>query len=98
MDRPADVGLATENLILEAGALGISVHAMAGFEVEKARQACAVPPGYDPVAMLAVGYAGDPESLAEPYRSREKAQRERKPLGEIAYRSRFGDPLPIPGR
>jgi nitroreductase len=89
-----DVGLATANVMLEAVALGLSVHAMAGFEVEKARQACAVPPGFDPVAMLAVGYPGDPETHPEPLRSREKAPRERRPLGEIAFRSRFGDPLP----
>ena len=43
-----DVGLAAENLMLQATALGLGCHQMAGFHVDKAREDLGVPDGYEP--------------------------------------------------
>jgi nitroreductase len=80
-----DVGLAMGNFILQATALGLFVHQMAGFSSEKARENLCVPAEYEPVAMVAVGYPGDSRQLPEELRAREGAPRTRKPLAEIVF-------------
>jgi nitroreductase len=81
-----DVGLATENLVLQALSEGVFVHQMAGFSEEKAREAFAIPEGYEPVAMIAMGYPGNPETLDEKLKGRELAERKRKPIEEFVFR------------
>lgn len=82
-----DVGLAAENLVLQAVALGLAAHQMAGYDEEKARELFNIPKDFTPMAMIAVGYPfrGDLASLPEDTRKRELAERTRKPLGEIAF-------------
>src|SRR5258707_15003654 len=77
-----DVGSATAQLTFEANARGLQVHQMAAFDAEKARQTFAIPADWEPVAAMAIGYPGNPESLPEKLRDRELAPRTRKPLGE----------------
>jgi nitroreductase len=86
-----DLGMAVENLVIQAGSMDLHVHQMGGFDMEKAREDCAIPEGYDPVAMIALGYRGDPADLSGPLAEREVAPRERKPLGEFVFSSRWGD-------
>lgn len=85
-----DVGLATQNLVIQATALGLYVHQMAGFDRTKARELFEIPEGYEPVAVLAVGHLDDPETLPENLRERERAARTRRPLDEIAFQGSFG--------
>lgn len=80
-----DVGLATENLILQATALGLVAHAMAGFDADKARETYSIPESYEPVAAIALGYQGSPEDLEGDLRERELEPRERKPLNNLVY-------------
>jgi nitroreductase len=89
-----DVGLATENLVLQATALGLATHAMAGFDAGRARQAFQIPDGFTPLAMIAVGHPGSPDDLEEGLRQRELAPRERRPLEEIAFSGGWERPLP----
>lgn len=84
-----DVGMASENLAIEATALGLAVHFMAGFDDQKARQVFGIPDGFMPMAMIAVGHPGDPETLPPKQKDRELAPRTRKPLAEIAFASRW---------
>jgi nitroreductase len=90
-----DVGAASAQLTAQAMSMGVFIHQMAGFDAQKARQVCRIPPDYDPVAMIAVGYLGDPESLGEPLRSRELAPRERRPVREFVFSSTFGEPAAL---
>lgn len=78
-----DLGLATAMLMVQATHLGLHTHGMAGFDHEKARAAFGIPAEYEVGAVIAVGYLGDPESLAEGMRERELEPRQRKPLEEI---------------
>jgi nitroreductase len=86
-----DVGLAAENLALQAVALGLQAHQMAGIEVEKIRERYAVPEGWEPVAGIAVGYPAEEFlHLPEKLQQRQRAARTRKPLTEFVFSARFG--------
>jgi nitroreductase len=89
-----DVGQATANLSLQATALGLAVHQMGGFDMERAREEFSIPEGYEPVAAIAVGYPGDPESLPEGLRARASAPRTRRELGEFVFTVRWGKTSP----
>jgi len=89
-----DVGLASENLVLEAVDAGLAAHQMAGFDVERSRAEFAIPEGFTPIAMIAIGYPyrGDLDRLPEKMRDRELASRARKPIDEIAFAGGWDKP------
>lgn len=80
-----DTGAAVANLLVQAVAEGLMVHQMAGYDVEKAREALHIPEHDALCAMIAVGYYGDPDSLPEKQRLREKNPRQRKPQSEFVF-------------
>ncbi len=92
-----DVGLATQNLVVQATALDLYVHIMAGFSGDTARQVLAIPEGVDPVTMMAIGYLGDPATLPEKAREQELAARARKPLPDFVFEGRWGNPAAFVG-
>jgi nitroreductase len=85
-----DVGAASAMLCIQATALGLAVHQMGGFDVDAARRTYAVPADCEPVAAIALGYAGDPASLPEKLRQRELAPRARLPLEEMVFAGTWG--------
>jgi nitroreductase len=87
-----DLGLANENLVIQAGSMGLAVHMMAGFHIDMAREVFDIPATHDPLAMMAIGYPGDPESLREELRAKDLAPRQRKPIREFVFRGKFGQP------
>lgn len=80
-----DVGMAMQNLAIQATELGVIVHQMAGFDPKKAKQVFHIPDGFEPVALVAVGYPGSKESLPEELRKMEDAPRVRRPIEEFAF-------------
>jgi nitroreductase len=92
-----DVGQAVAYLTLQATALGLYVHQMAGFEARKARQLLSIPQGYEPVVMMAVGYLRDPEPVAEPPRQHDRPRRARKPLDSLVFEGIWGEPWSLAG-
>ncbi|MBW3599013.1 MAG: nitroreductase family protein [Planctomycetes bacterium] len=86
-----DVGLAAGNFTVQATALGLAVHQMAGVELAKAKAAYQIPDTHDPYTGIALGYAGDP-ALAEEQKlgERDQSPRPRKPLSEIVFQGRWG--------
>lgn len=90
-----DTGAASALLTVEATAQGLSVHQMAGFDPLKAKQVFEIPDDCEPIAAMAIGYPGDPESLPGKLRDREIAPRTRKPLSEIVMSGRWGHTSPI---
>ena len=90
-----DVGMATGNLVLQATALGLVARQMAGFDVEKARTDLSIPSGYEPVAMIAVGYPGDPNLLPDRLKQHELNQRERDDLATMVFSVEWGTPSPL---
>jgi len=85
-----DSGQAVAYLTLQATSMGLSLRQMQGFDVDRARDACAVPQPFVPAVVMAIGYAGDPESLTvDSHRASEQKPRTRKPIDEIVYWGRW---------
>ncbi len=80
-----DLGLASATLTFEATARGLYVHQMIGIVPAKARQLYQIPEHVQPLTGLAIGYPADPSQLAETYRQRDLAQRDRKPLADFVF-------------
>jgi nitroreductase len=93
-----DTGAASALLSVEATAHGLAVHQMAGFDPEKARQIFGIPSGWEAIAVLAIGYPGEPDSLPQPLRDREVAPRTRKPLSEFVMAGDWGHTAPFASR
>jgi len=87
-----DSGAASENMCLQATALGLSIHQMGGFDAEKLRAEFQIPDEFVPMAMIALGFPGDPDSLDEKYRSSELGARERRPLSDNFFADAWGSP------
>ena len=87
-----DLGLAAGNLSLEATARGLFVHQMRGILPDRAREIYCVPPGFEVVTGLAIGYAARPEALEEPLRARDLSPRARRPLGQFVFSGEWGEP------
>jgi nitroreductase len=90
-----DVGLAVENLVLQAMALGLACHQTEGVDVKKARTEFSIPEGHDPVDIITLGYAGDARRLPEDLRVIEPATRSRKPLRDFVFSDRWGQAAPF---
>ena len=89
-----DTGAATAYLSLQATALGLHTHSMAGFDQNKARAAFDIPDSFHIGAVTALGYLGDVDDLPEGLLERELSPRDRKPLTEIVL-SDWGRPAEL---
>jgi len=89
-----DAGLALMSLLYRGADQGLLVHPMAGWKEAPLRAALGLPDDFAPMAVVSVGYAGDPAALDEQTRKRDEKSRVRKPLGEVACSPRWGEPFP----
>jgi len=80
-----DTGAAVAQMALEAGALGLQLHQMAGFDPAAARAAFAIPEGFDPISAIAIGAVGPAAALPEALAAREVAPRTRRPQAEFVF-------------
>ena len=86
-----DVGQAAANLCLQATAMGLFVHQMAGFEMDKARKTFAIPESHEPVAAIALGHPADPATLGGDVFEHTRKKRERKRLSAFVYARQWGE-------
>jgi nitroreductase len=86
-----DVGLAVQNMVVQATALGLFVHQMAGFSPEKVREIYGVPAGFEPVAAMAVGYGLAADELPEASREFDLGARSRKPVNSFVFEAHWGE-------
>lgn len=84
-----DSGMAVGNLLAQATSMGLMVHQMGGYDTEKARTVFNLPASWEPLAMMAIGYKGDPDQLAPEIRSREERLRERNEVSEFVFSSKM---------
>lgn len=89
-----DLGLAAGNLLVEATARGLLAHQMIGILPDRAREIYGIPDGWEAWTGIAIGYHGDPASLADTLRQRELTPRQRKPLSEFVFSGKWGNPAP----
>jgi len=86
-----DLGLAVMSFILQGRALGLYSHPMAGFDPDQARAAFTIPPLFEPMVVIAVGYLGAPDDLSEGLRLRELAPRTRQPVDDLVFEDTWGE-------
>lgn len=87
-----DCGLALENLLVQGCAMGLTAHAMVGWDAGKVTAGFAIPAPMRPVALVAVGYRGRVEDLAPEVREKDLRPRTRRAVDEIVIRDRFPAP------
>jgi nitroreductase len=87
-----DLGAAASYLTLQAAALGLTTHQMAGYDQAVARQAFEIPEDCALGAVIALGYQGEPSALTNTdLIAQETTPRSRKPLNEFVLSS-WGKP------
>lgn len=84
-----DLGLAVGNMIIMAESIGISTHQMAGIDFDRARNELNIPGKFEPVSMIAIGYAEKTGNLPLDIYKMESVSKERKELNEIVFSSKF---------
>ncbi|WP_018683930.1 nitroreductase family protein [Actinokineospora enzanensis] len=87
------VGLATQNLVLQAVAEGLVAHQMAGFDAPGVAAEFGLPGTVRPLTAVAVGVLGSPDLLPEDRRDRETAPRHRIPLSKLAFTQHWDHPF-----
>jgi nitroreductase len=83
-----DTGAAWMSLALQGTIAGLVVHAMAGFDYDRAQAELDVPADWDVQCMVAIGRPGDPALLPERQRAREFPS-QRRPLVETVFEGGF---------
>jgi nitroreductase len=78
-----DLGQAVAHLTVQASALGLGVHQFAAFDLDGLAELAGVPPHWRVTTGLAVGLAVESELTP----------RTRRPLSELAFGARFGEPI-----
>lgn len=80
-----DQGQGSANLVAQAGALGLQCRQMAGYDADKAREAFAIPEGFDPVAAIALGFPLPFDQIPDDLREKEAAARTRNPIESFVH-------------
>ncbi len=88
-----DTGLATQNILLQAFALGLVAHPLGGFEMDILKSEFNIPDNYTPMTFIAIGYQAEAEILDERNAKREYATRERMPLNQLFFDSAWENGL-----
>jgi nitroreductase len=86
-----DTGMAVSHLLLQAQALDLYVHQMAGYSVDKVKEYFSLDSDTEPVAMMAVGYLGDGHNLPDELLKRDENRRPRKPVNLYTFRRSAGN-------
>lgn len=82
-----DTGIAVGNLLTQATAMGIYGHLLGGFDHDAASDALGINSAEEGlICLLVLGRLGEADTLSEPFLTRERTPRVRKPLHEIAQR------------
>ncbi len=73
-----DLGLATQNLVLQAVEEGLIAHPIAGFKPVGVKAAAGIPLDYTLITLVILGYAGPTEGLSEKHLGQETDKQVRK--------------------
>jgi nitroreductase len=88
-----DLGAAAALFCLQATALGLAAHQMAGFDPHAARAAFGIPEDFIAGAVIALGYQGEPSTLPDDeFLAAEIAPRTRRPWNE-SFLSAWDEPI-----
>jgi nitroreductase len=84
-----DLGMAAQNIMLQAAEFDLVARPMAGFRPAAIREAFEIPEPYTILVVIAVGYKGDLSTLKENHQKVSVAPRIRNPLEENFFFNQF---------
>lgn len=84
-----DTGAATENLLLEAAAIGLVGHPIEGFDYAKARAHFRIPQGYAIECMIALGEPAPAELASKEHAEKDVQPASRKKVADFAFEGTF---------
>lgn len=90
-----DLGQAAAHFALQATALGLQVHQMAGIDQAAIRREYGIPDGHEPQTAIAIGYPDTSEPTDETAISlheRDSGERKRRELSEQLFSGKWGHP------
>ncbi|TAF34482.1 MAG: nitroreductase [Cytophagales bacterium] len=80
-----DLGAANATMMLQATSMSIYGHPMAGFDRQKVTELLQLDAEkHTPWVIMALGYLDSPETLVDPYKTRETTPRTRRAVSEIS--------------
>ncbi len=88
-----DTGAAVAQMVLQATALGLSVHQAGGIEKDKIRASYNVPEDTDIMVAFSLGYQADASVLPDDLAAREITPRARKSLSDIVFTGAYGETM-----
>ncbi|MCX7985441.1 MAG: nitroreductase family protein, partial [Bacteroidales bacterium] len=80
-----DTGMANSFLMIQATHLGLISHPMGGFSSETLSKALQIPHPFEPLLVIAVGYAGDAQNLPHDLYERQHRPRTRMQVSHICF-------------
>ncbi len=84
-----DLGMATQNLLLQAESMGLAGHAMGGFDEVAAREGFGIGDDFDVLSVIAIGEPADASVLPSELAEREKAPRARRDAAELFFEGQW---------
>ena len=84
-----DLGLANQNILLQAVHLGLNCRPMGGFDADRAIMTLGIPDGYKPVAMIAVGYQGHSKDLPDDIIRGDSMPRKRNSIEDFVFSGKW---------
>ncbi|MEN8203030.1 MAG: nitroreductase family protein [Bacteroidota bacterium] len=78
-----EAGMAVSNLLIQASYMGLFVHQMGGYDVERAKEVLVIPTRYEPMSMMAIGYKGGQEKLSKEDAAWENRERTRMEISKF---------------
>ena len=84
-----DVGLAVENMILQAVKEGLVAHPIAGYRPVSIKKAFGIPDDYTLIVIVVIAYPGDESILNSKHLTSEHSERNRKPKEEVVFFNTF---------
>ncbi|WP_265442936.1 nitroreductase family protein [Flexivirga meconopsidis] len=97
-----DLGQSAAHLSVQAVSMGLAVHQFGGFDHDAIAAGFAVPPQWEVLSGIAVGRwlpsaerTTDSPDVDQANVEREERPRKRRPLDQLAFAERFGEPLRV---
>ncbi len=87
-----DLGMAVQNILLQATELGLVARPMAGFQPDLIRKSFQIPEDFTVMILIAVGAPGDLSTLNEKQQAVSRSARVRRPLEDNFFLNRFPPP------
>ncbi len=84
-----DIGLTTQNILLQAVHLGLMAHPTAGWDEDRLKEITGVPEEYRIGTVIFIGYEGEIEDLDERTQEKERKPRTRRPLSDIVHYNKW---------